>query len=243
VICGNKKKDMKNIVVTGASKGIGRAIVLKFAAEGFAVAACARNVVDLEKLEKEVLALAPTLPHIFMPCDVSVKAQVTKFADEIKMKWGRVEILVNNAGVFIPGQVINEEDGTLEKLINTNLYSAYNLTRSIVPTMIEARCGHIFNMCSIASLYAYANGGSYSISKFALLGFSKSLREELKPHHVKVTSLMPGATLTDSWAGADLPESRFMKAEDIGQLIWDIYHLSDSTVVEEVVLRPVLGDI
>jgi hypothetical protein len=98
-------------------------------------------------------------------------------------------------------------------------------------------------MCSIASLHAYANGGSYSISKFALLGFSKALREELKPHNVKVTSLMPGATLTDSWAGVDLPESRFMRADDIAQLIFDVYNLSDSTVIEEVVLRPVLGDI
>jgi hypothetical protein len=109
--------------------------------------------------------------------------------------------------------------------------------------MISQKCGHIFNMCSIASLHAYANGGSYSISKFAMLGFSKSLREELKPHGVKVTSLMPGATLTDSWAGVDLPESRFMKAEDIAQLIFDVYNLSASTVIEEVVLRPVLGDI
>jgi short-subunit dehydrogenase len=234
---------MKNIVVTGASKGIGRAIVLKFAAEGFAVAACARDKNDLKKLEEEVLAIAPALNHIFMPCDMSDKAQVGQFANKIKTQWGNTEILVNNAGVFIPGQIISEEEGTLEKMINTNLYSAYNMTRELVPDMIKAKSGHIFNICSIASLHAYANGGSYSISKFALLGFSKSLREELKPHNIKVTSLMPGATLTDSWAGVDLPESRFMKAEDIAQLIFDIYNLSDSTVIEEVVLRPVLGDI
>ena len=234
---------MKNIVVTGASKGIGRAVVLKFAVEGFAVAACSRNEADLKKLEEEVHAVAPALNHVFTPCDMSDSSQVKQFADKIKDEWGTVEILVNNAGVFIPGQIINEAEGTLEKLINTNLYSAYHITRSLVPGMIAAKTGHIFNMCSVASLHAYANGGSYSISKFALLGFSKSLREELKPHGLKVTSLMPGATLTDSWAGVDLPESRFMKADDIAQLIFDIYHLSDSTVIEEVVLRPVLGDI
>lgn len=234
---------MKNIVVTGASKGIGRAIALKFAAEGFAVAACARNEADLKKLENEVVALAPSLPHIFLPCDMSDRAQVKQFANAINSKWKTVGILVNNAGVFIPGEVINEPEGILEKLINTNLYSAYNMTRELVPTMIKAKAGHIFNICSVASLQAYPNGGSYSISKFALLGFSKSLREELKPYSVKVTSLMPGATLTESWAGAGLPESRFMKAEDIAKLIFDIYNLSDSTVIEEVVLRPMLGDI
>lgn len=234
---------MKNIVVTGASKGIGRAIVLKFAAEGFAVAACARNGSGLKKLEDEVYAIASSLPHVFMPCDVSDIEQVKSFATKVTTAWGTVEILVNNAGVFIPGQVINEADGILKKLIDTNLYSAYNMTRQLVAGMIEAKSGHIFNMCSVASLHAYANGGSYSISKFALLGFSKALREELKPHGVKVTSLMPGATLTDSWAGVDLPESRFMKAEDIAKLIFDIYSLSDSAVIEEVVLRPVLGDI
>jgi NAD(P)-dependent dehydrogenase (short-subunit alcohol dehydrogenase family) len=234
---------MKNIVVTGASKGIGRAIVLKFAAEGFAIAACGRNESDLKKLEEGVLSLAPSLPHVFICCDMSDIDQVRRFGEKIIATWGSVEILVNNAGVFIPGQVIHEAEGVLQKMIDTNLYSAYNMTRQIVSAMINIRKGHIFNICSIASLHAYANGGSYSISKFAMLGLSKALREELKPHGVKVTSLMPGATLTDSWAGVDMPESRFMKADDIAKLIFDIYHLSDTTVIEEVVLRPVLGDI
>ena len=234
---------MKNIVVTGASKGIGRAIVLKFAAEGFAVAACSRDKTHLNKLKAEVLSVAPGLPHIFMSCDMSDKAEVKKFADKIKAEWDAVGILVNNAGVFIPGQVIDEADGTLQKLIDTNLYSAYNMSRELAGDMVKAKSGHIFNMCSVASLQAYPNGGSYSISKFALLGLSKALREELKPHGVRVTSLMPGATLTDSWAGVDLPESRFMKADDVAKLVFDIYNLSDSTVVEEVVLRPMLGDI
>lgn len=234
---------MKNIVVTGASKGIGKAIALKFAAEGFAIAACARNKEDLKQLKEEVVSIAPAANHIFQPCDMSDKTQVKEFADHISAHWHRVEILVNNAGTFVPGQVISEPDGILEKLIDTNLYSAYHMTRALVPGMIKLKQGHIFNMCSIASLQAYANGGSYSISKFALLGFSKSLREELKSHNIKVTSLMPGATLTDSWAGVDLPESRFMQADDIAKLISDIYHLSANTVIEEVVLRPVLGDI
>ena len=234
---------MKNIIITGASKGIGRAIALKFAKEGFAIAACARNEKDLKALEVDVMLLAPGPPHIFLSCDMSDTAQVKGFADKILQQWTSVGILVNNAGVFLPGQVINEAEGTLEKLIDTNLYSAYYMTRGIIPFMLKNNSGHIFNMCSVASLHAYPNGGSYSISKYALLGFSKALREELKTCNIKVTSLMPGATLTDSWAGTDLPESRFMKAEDIAQLIFDIYNLSANTVIEDVVLRPVLGDI
>ncbi|HRB92355.1 MAG TPA: SDR family NAD(P)-dependent oxidoreductase, partial [Chitinophagales bacterium] len=87
------------------------------------------------------------------------------------------------------------------------------------------------------------NGGSYSISKFALLGFSKTLREELKSYNIKVTSILPGATLTDSWAGVDLPETRFSKAEDIADLVYAITQLSALSVVEELVIRPQLGDI
>lgn len=234
---------MKTIVVTGASKGIGRAIAVKFAEEGFTVFACARQSKDLESLMVDVYCANDITGHIIQACDMSNKEEVEKFAAAINAKCDHVDILVNNAGVFIPGEVINEAEGTLQKLIETNLYSAYNLTRALVPGMIAKSSGHIFNMCSIASLNAYANGGSYSISKFAMLGFSKALREEMKPYGVRVTSLMPGATLTDSWTGTDLPESRFMKAEDIAQLIFDVCNLSQNTVIEEVVLRPLLGDI
>lgn len=94
-------------------------------------------------------------------------------------------------------------DGNLEMQMATNLYSAYHLNRAILPAMIKQNktinC-HIFNICSIASLKAYKNGGAYSISKFALHGFSQNLREELKPHHIKVTSVFPGAVMTDSWS-------------------------------------------
>jgi short-subunit dehydrogenase len=109
--------------------------------------------------------------------------------------------------------------------------------------MKDRRRGHIFNMCSVASLFAYPNGGSYSITKFALLGFTKVLREELKPYGVRVTSVMPGATLTASWQGTDLPDERFMRVEDVAETIYAAYSLSQQSVVEEIVLRPQLGDI
>jgi short-subunit dehydrogenase len=145
--------------------------------------------------------------------------------------------------VFLPGSIYNEEPGTLEKMINTNLYSAYDVTRGLIGDMIAQKRGHIFNICSIASIKAYPNGGSYAISKHALYGFSKCLREELKDKGLRVTSVMPGATLTDSWAGVDLPEERFSKSEDVAEIIWAAYHLSPLSVLEDIILRPQLGDI
>jgi short-subunit dehydrogenase len=103
--------------------------------------------------------------------------------------------------------------------------------------------GHIFNMCSVASLKAYPNGGSYSISKYALLGFSENLREELKPFSIKVTSVCPGATYTPSWEGSGVEPGRIMEAADIAAMIWGAYSLSPQANVDTIVLRPVKGDI
>ena len=109
--------------------------------------------------------------------------------------------------------------------------------------MIERKSGHVFTTGSIAGIQAYAGGGSYSISKIALLGFTKALREDMKPHGIRVTSILPGATYTASWEGVDLPLERFMKATDIADAIYGAYALSNQTVVEEIILRPQLGDI
>ena len=101
----------------------------------------------------------------------------------------------------------------------------------------------IFNICSIASIKAYDNGGAYSISKFALLGFSRNLREEMKPHGIKVTAVMPGATYTDSWSSSGIDPSRFMEAQDIAEMIYVSSQLSAGACVEDIIMRPQLGDI
>jgi short-subunit dehydrogenase len=233
----------KTIVVTGATKGIGLAIVQKFAQQGFNIAMCARNTDELTALSQQLTALGTAGKIVAIPCDVSKKEQLIAFAAEVNKQFKQIDILVNNAGTFLPGQVYNEADGTLEILIETNLYSAYYISRAFINGMIKHRSGHIFNMCSVASIQAYPNGGSYSISKYALLGLSKALREEMKPHNIKVTALIPGATYTHSWAASGLPEERFMKPEDIADIVWSTYHLSAAAVVEEIVLRPILGDI
>ena len=231
------------IIITGGTKGIGRAIAEVFAKQNFDIAVCSRTQVDLDEMKKALSATHPKIKMLTQVCDMKNKKEILDFANLIKEKWGDFDVLINNAGVFLPGAIAEEEDGNLEMMIETNLYSAYYFTRALLPTMLKKGKGHIFNMCSIASQIAYPNGGSYSISKFALLGFSKVLREELKEKGIKVTSILPGATWSNSWAGVDLPKERLMEANDIALSVWNAYSLSPSAVVEEIVLRPQLGDL
>lgn len=232
-----------NAVITGATKGIGRAISEKFASEGFNIAVCSRSRRDLDEFYDVLHNKFPDIEIVTQVCDVSDKKQIKVFTDLVKTRWDSLEIIVNNAGIFLPGHIYKEKAGTMEKLMKTNLYSAYYVTQNLVKMMTRYKHGHIFNICSTASIQAYPNGGSYGISKFALLGFSKNLRMELIPFNVKVTAVIAGATLTASWEGSNLPEERFVKAEDISRAIWHAYTLSAQAVVEEIVIRPIEGDI
>ncbi len=232
-----------NVVISGASKGIGKAIALKFIKEGHYVAICGRNAESLDSFKLEANHINASAKVITFKADMSIRKDVSSFAESCIAEFGTIDILINNAGVFHPGKVTEEEDGKLEKMIETNLYSAYHLTRGIMPHMKQSIKPHIFNICSIASKIAYPNGGSYSISKFALLGFSKVLREELKDKGIKVTAVLPGATWSDSWAGVDLPFERLMEANDIADVVYNTYQLGPSAVVEEIIIRPLEGDL
>jgi short-subunit dehydrogenase len=232
----------KLLVVTGGSKGIGRCIIDRFAGEGFDIATCSRKQSDLNALKNEIEQLFKVSVFTFV-ADVTDKQQVKGFTDFVNALNRPVDVLVNNAGYFEPGQVSDEPDGILEKMIHSNLYSSYNTTRGLVGEMKSRKWGHIFTICSIASIKAYPNGGSYAISKFALLGFTKVLREELKEFGIRVTAVLPGATKTSSWDESDLPASRFMKPEDVAESVYGAYSLSRNTVVEEILIRPQLGDI
>lgn len=232
-----------NAVITGASKGIGKAIAEKLALEGFNVAICARNTATLAAAKADIQQKNPAVTVLAEIVDMGDKSQVLAFAEKINTTFAQVDILVNNAGIFIPGALHEEEDGLLEKLMAVNVYSAYHLTRALLPAMITHRKGHIFNMCSTASYGAYPNGGSYSITKYALLGFTKNLRKELLTHNIRVTAVSPGPTLTASWEGFEAAPDRLMPPEDIANVIWGAWTLAKQTVVEEITLRPMLGDI
>jgi short-subunit dehydrogenase len=233
-----------NIVITGASRGIGKAIAAVFAEKGHQLFLSSRNPAALKETADWLASGYPQASIQYKAADLSTKEAAVELAAWIGSLGAVPDILVNNAGSFEPGSVHDEPEGALERQMAINLYSAYHLTRALLPAMLHNAHGrHIFNMCSIASLKAYANGGAYSISKFALYGFSKNLREEMKPHGIKVTAIMPGATLTDSWEGFDNSSKRIMEASDIAQLVYAASQLSVQACVEEIVVRPVLGDL
>ncbi|MGC3945636.1 MAG: SDR family oxidoreductase [Chryseolinea sp.] len=233
----------KLIVVTGGSKGIGRAIIAKFMAEGFDAVTCSRNRDHLVEAQRSLKQLHPdSTLHIYQ-ADLAKVGEVKSFCQFVAELNKPIDVLVNNAGYFVPGEIVSEPDDTLSRMIDANLYSAYHTTRGLMPHLRHGSGSYIFNMCSIASFMAYRNGGSYAISKFALLGFSKCLRAELKTDGIRVSAVMPGATLTDSWSGSGHPDDRFVKPEDVADTIFSAYSLSPRAVVEEIIIRPQLGDI
>ncbi len=230
-----------NIVITGGSKGMGKALAMKFGVPGNSVFINARNDQELKDTTDEINKKENLVQYF--AADISKRSSAEDFANWLTSQNAIPDILINNAGQFIPGSIYNEEEGTLEKMIAVNLYSAYYLTRTLLPFMMKRKAGHIFNMCSIASLKAYSNGGSYSISKHALMGFSKNLREELKPYNIKVTTVYPGAVYTDSWEGAGVDPLRIMEVTDIAEMIYAASLLSPQACVEDIIIRPQLGDL
>lgn len=232
-----------NVVITGASRGLGKAMAESFAGRDSNLYLCAQNDIPLYGAVEDLMKKFPGIIVKAKPFDLSMKKGAEAFGQWLLDAGIVPDVLVNNAGQFVPGSIYNEAEGNLEKMIEVNLYSAYHLTRILIPSMIKNRRGHIFNICSIASLTAYRNGGSYSISKFALAGFSKNLREELKPMGIKVTAVYPGAAYTDSWAATGLARNRFMEAKDIADMVVAASLLSPQACVEDIVLRPQSGDI
>ncbi|AYA36733.1 SDR family oxidoreductase [Hymenobacter oligotrophus] len=236
----------KTIVVTGGTKGIGRAILIRFAEAGFQLVTCSRSADSIEALRTDLQARFPQTPLHALPVDLSRANEARRFVDFVLGLGTSVDVLVNNAGYFTPGRLQDDAaDGSvMREMLAVNLLSAYDVTRGLLPHMLEQEGGgHIFTMCSTASVTAYPNGGAYGVAKFALYGMTKNLREELKHSNLRVTAILPGATLTASWEGVDLPAERFMKAEDVAEAVYGAYSLSPQAVIEEILMRPQLGDI
>lgn len=226
------------ILVTGGTSGIGKAICNKFAQEGYHVATCARS-------EDKIKELQDTLgdEHLAEVCDVRDKDSIKSFYQNVIDRFGRLDVLINNAGVFIPGRIQDETDDIFSIMMETNLNASYIFSKLSIPHLKASRNGQLFSICSTASITPYPNGGTYCISKYAQYGMTKVLREELKEDGVKVTAVLPGATYTPSWEGTDLPENRFMAASTIAKMIFDVSQLPRETVVEDILVRPMLGDI
>ena len=233
---------MPTIVVTGASQGIGRAVCEAFAELPDAkIALLARSEEKLEQVATSCRSRgAEAMP---VRCDVTVDEDVVAAAQAVLTRWGAPDVLVNNAGLFEPGSLVDTTAEAFRRQLDVNLTSAFLVTQAFLPAMIERGSGTLFYMASVASIRAYPAGGAYCAAKHGLLGLARSVREETRESGLRVTALLPGATFTPSWDGVDLPEERFMPAEDIARAVVEIYGLSDRTVVEEIVLRPQEGDL
>ncbi|RMD49122.1 MAG: SDR family oxidoreductase [Ignavibacteria bacterium] len=227
------------IWVTGASSGIGKSIALKFIDSQ-------KNVIVSSRNEKELnnyLAKESDLIKVF-PVDVTdaenVKSTFTNISDEYD-----IDCLINNAGVtsFTPVENSTEED--LTKIINTNLSGAIRLIQQVLPGMIERKHGTIINILSVAADVVFKNSAIYSASKAGLKAFAKVLREEVRKHNIRVINIYPGATRTPIWPNNALEEfgERMMSPDDIANLIYELYQNNSTAIAEEIVLRPIQGDL
>ena len=234
---------MKNALITGATKGMGRSIAIAFAKEGINLAVCSRNENDLLKFKQELQQINPEIKVFTQQADGSIKEQLLKFAGAAEQELGFISIIVNNLGVFDPISILDEGENAFDKQLNTNLMPAYHLYRYFGKSMIAAREGHIFTICSIASLNPIAEAGTYSVTKFALLGLSRVMRLEMMPHNVKVTAVIPGSTLTNSWEGTTIEKDKFVLPEDIASAIVNVYKMSAGANVDELIIKPVGGQV
>jgi short-subunit dehydrogenase len=231
-----------NVVITGASRGIGKELAEQFAKQGANLFLCSRKMDKTIDWQNELMSTNGIQVSSF-DVDVEKITEVKAFASQLLNATNKIDVLINNAGIYVPGSIYNEPEGQLERMLSVNLISAYHLTRALVPSMINRKAGHIFNISSIAALKAYSNGGSYSISKWAMDGFSKNLREELMPFGIKVTIVHPGATMTSSWDGSGINPERIMETSDIAKMVVASSKLSPQACVEDIIIRPLLGDL
>jgi NAD(P)-dependent dehydrogenase (short-subunit alcohol dehydrogenase family) len=234
---------MSVIVVTGASQGIGAEVAKAFAKnkKDNVVLLLARSEEKLKDITKACQKLGSDA--YYFVCDVTKDKQVQDVAKEIINQWGAPDVLVNNAGCYSPSSIATTSGESFRAQVDVNLTSAFIVTQAFLPAMLAKKSGDLFFLCSIASLHAYPGSIAYCAAKHGLLGLSRVLREELKLKGMRVTAVMPGATLTPAWDGVDLPPERFIPSSDIAKTIVDIHQLDRATTVEEIVVRPQLGDI
>lgn len=225
------------ILITGATRGIGLAIARRFAAAGYALALNARTAPELERVGK-ALEREGAAGLLLLPADLSTPEGVRWVAEEALRRWPPPEVLVNNAGRFAAGSILEAPDGQLEDLMRLNLYAPYRLTRALAPAMLRAGQGHLVNICSIAGSEVFPDRGAYAMTKHALLALSRTLQLELQDSGLRITTILPGPTDTSSWAEAELPPGALMPPEAVADAVWAACRLSPAAIAEEIVLQP-----
>ena len=231
------------VVITGASQGIGAAIARAFALEikGVNLALVARSPKNLGTVVHSCARLGANAAAF--ECDVTDEDAVTRMAAGVLGRFGSVDVLVNNAGRYAGASFLETSVAVFDGMIASNLRGLFLVSRAFAPAMVRRRRGDIFNMGSIAGITALPGAPAYTAAKFGVAGLSLSMRAEFKDKGVRVCCVHPGATVSPSWKGSGVPEGRMMPAEDVASAFIAIYRMSRRTVVEEVVLRPQLGDL
>lgn len=227
------------VLITGATKGIGRALVERFAASADELHLVARNARDLESLQKK-LQSDDCRVHVY-PADLSKPAEVSSLVDSLRSNMDALHLLINNAGVYLPGQLLSEPTGNLDYMMQLNVLSHYELVRGLHVKMPAG--SHLIHMASVASRKLFTGKPSYSISKHAQGALTEAFRHELRPLGIRVTNVMPGPTWSASWEGVEFPENRLLDAKHIAEAVWQAWQLPPEAVMEELVIRPFEGDI
>ncbi|HEY7534570.1 MAG TPA: SDR family NAD(P)-dependent oxidoreductase [Thermodesulfobacteriota bacterium] len=227
------------VIVTGAGKGIGREIALGFARQEAFVVICARTQNGIKNVEKEIRDRGGNA--LALVCDIGVESEVKEFIKSASEINGRINVLVNNAGVTHVEPVASLDTSRWEETIRVNLTGAFLMTKNTLKFM-EDGC-HIFNIVSIAAKIGFPNWSAYCASKFGLLGFTNALREELRGRGIKVSAIIPGSTDTPIWE--EIPgkwdRTKMIKPEDVAGMVLNIYRQPKETLTEEIVIMPIGG--
>jgi len=211
----------KTAILTGAGKGIGKAAAIALAKEGVHLGLIARSSADLESLQQQ-LQSAHGVRVFFAAADVADKAQVDAAVSALTEQLGSVDILINNAGTATFGTVVDMDPAEWERIIQVNLMGTYYVSRAVLPTMLKQNEGSIINIASTAGERGFATGSAYCASKFAVLGFTEALLQEVRKSNIRVTALTPSTVNTELAANAGLSigdEDRMMQPEDVAELI------------------------
>ncbi|MEX2477513.1 MAG: SDR family oxidoreductase [Gracilimonas sp.] len=227
------------VLITGGSKGIGLSIANVFSRETERpIILLARNENDLKVAKQECLKVGAKSVHTIALDITDEKAVFSN--DFAKLNAG---ILINNAGSFLFKKL---EDTTAEEFkaqFQVNAMGAFNMTKAVLPFLKKLDRALIVNICSMGSLKGLKDSGAYSMSKHALLGYTRSLRKELMQTNIAVTAINLGQTYSTSWEGVDIDENNLIDPEDVGKLIIALSQLSNRSVAEEILMMPHGGEV
>jgi len=231
-----------NVWITGASKGIGKAIAEELLRDGHKVAISAR---DRELLETISADTAHSDSLLRVPLDVSSYERVSDAAKLINEKLGSIDVLINNAGVTKFKPIIDTTITEFNEIIDVNLKGVVHCIKAVLPFMQEQKNGWIVNIISVTVNKVFTNSGAYASSKAGVLALSNVLREEVREQGIKVTSIVPGATHTEMWPEGIRKKygERMMHPDDVAKTVSSIFRSPDNLMLEEVTLRPQLGDL